>query len=206
MSDFYERYWQNSGAGAFPDLDIKWEKLRKYLPKEACSVLDFGCGAGLVLKKIAGEMPKDTEFSGADVSSAGIAEAKKNFPEAKLFTITDGGALPIPDSSIDFIFTSEVIEHVYDTENAVREMARVLKPGGKMLLTTPFHGLLKNLALVLTNFDSHFSPTGPHIRFFTKKSLLGLLNKYGVKETEVDYFGRFYPFPHSIIVLGEKKQ
>lgn len=131
--------------------------------------------------------------------------ARTQVLRAKFEKIEDGGAFPIPDGSIDFVFSSEVIEHVYDTENAVREISRVLKPGGKLLVTTPFHGLFKNLVLVLFGFDIHFNPIGPHIRFFTKRSLTELLRGYGLHACEYGYYGRFYPLSHSILVIAQKQ-
>ena len=47
----------------------------------------------------------------------------------------------------DFVFSSEVLEHIYDVENAFSEVARILKPGGRLLLTTPYHGLIKNILI-----------------------------------------------------------
>jgi SAM-dependent methyltransferase len=119
--------------------------------------------------------------------------------------IVDGGKFPIADSSVDFVFASEIIEHVYDMENAFSEVSRVLRLGGRLLLTTPYHGFIKNLLIVLFNFDSHFSPTGPHIRFFSKKSPFSCLIKVGLKPLINGYFGRFYAIPHCMFVLAEKR-
>ena len=115
-----------------------------------------------------------------------------------------GAEFPLNDNSVDFIFSSEVIEHIYDTENAFSEIARILKPDGKLLITTPYHGLIKNLLITVLNFNKHFNPTSPHIRFFSKKSLFNLLNRFGFEILKYGYYGRFYPIPHSIFVLAEK--
>lgn len=64
---------------------------------------------------------------------------------------------------------------------------------------------IKNLLIVLFAFNRHFNPTGSHIRFFSKKSLFGLLQKYGFKVLKYGYYGRFYPVSHSIYILAEKK-
>ena len=126
--------------------------------------------------------------------------------QAEFYKITDGGQLPLKDKIADFVFSSEVLEHIYDVENAFSEIARILKLGGRLLLTTPYHGLLKNILIALFSFNKHFNPAGPHIRFFTKKSLFSLLKKNGFEIRAYGYYGRFYPISHSIFVLAEKKK
>lgn len=204
MPAFYERYW-GAGAKSLSDFELKWPILSKRIPAEGnITILDFGCGTGHIISEIARLNPS-AKLIGVDVSRAALDTARKQAPPAEFFPIEDGAAFPLPDASVDFVFSSEVIEHVYDTENAVREIARVLKPGGKLLITTPYHGLLKNLALVLFSFDFHFSPTGAHIRFFTKRSLTNLLNQHGLQPREYGYYGRFYPLSHSIFVVAQKQ-
>ena len=74
----------------------------------------------------------------------------------------------------------------------------------ELLLITPYHGLIKNLLITIFAFNKHFNPTGPHIRFFTKKTLLDLLSKNKLKTVKIGYYGRIYPIPHSIYVLAQK--
>jgi SAM-dependent methyltransferase len=112
---------------------------------------------------------------------------------------------PIKNDGADFVFSSEVMEHIYDTQNAFREISRILKSGGKFLITVPYHGLIKNLILAILNFNLHFDPSGPHIRFFTKKSLFAMLAENDFKIEKNGYYGRFWPLPHSIYVLARKK-
>jgi SAM-dependent methyltransferase len=53
----------------------------------------------------------------------------------------------------------------------LQECRRVLKPGGRLLLTTPGHPLLRRVAIAALRFDQHFDPLGEHVRFFTRRSL-----------------------------------
>jgi len=205
MSKFYESYWQNI-HGHLDDFKTKWSKLKKFIPQESgITILDFGCGAGQILKEIQKINPR-AKLIGLDVSEKALGEAKKELPGAEFYGINDGEKVPVSDNSVDFIFSSEVIEHIYDTENAVSEVNRILKPGGKLLLTTPYHGFIKNLIILLSGkFDSHFNPTGPHVRFFSKRTLSNLLKKFGFKIEKLGYYGRFYPIPHSIFTLAVKR-
>ena len=138
------------------------------------------------------------------MSEVALEQAKKDLPEVEFYKIIDGENLSLNNGIIDFIFSSEVIEHIYDTENAFSEMARILRSGGKILITTPYHGLIKNLLITLFVFNKHFNPIGAHIRFFSKKTLLDLLNKNNLKFVKIGYYGRIYPISHSIYILAEK--
>lgn len=204
MSEFYENYWKELG-GHLSDFNAKWPKLKPFISTNTgITILDFGCGAGQILKEIKKVNP-GAKLIGLDISEKALNEAKKELPYAEFYKINDGEKVPIQDNSVDLIFSSEVIEHAYDTENAVSEISRILKSGGKLLLTTPYHGFIKNLTILLSGkFDSHFDPIGPHVRFFSKKTLLNLLEKYNLKIEKIGYYGRFYPLSHSIFVLASK--
>jgi ubiquinone/menaquinone biosynthesis C-methylase UbiE len=205
MPNFYEKYWKYKDA-FLSDFNLKWPVLSGFIPRDRnILVVDFGCGNGEILKEIKKINPA-LKCIGLDVSNEALRQAKEKNPDVDFFKIEDGEKLPLKDSSIDFVFSSEVIEHIYDTQNAFKELSRILKPGGKALITTPYHGLIKNIILALFYFDDHFNPTGPHIRFFTQKSLYLLLEDNNFKIIKRGYYGRFYPIPHSIYVLVQKKQ
>lgn len=203
-SNFYEKIWSERQDNP-QDRSLKWEKLQKFIPKEGrIKILDFGCGMGKTMKKIS-EVNPDADLFGMDVSSTAIERGRKLFPDFDFYEINDGDPLPLEDNSIDFVFSSEVIEHVYDTENAFSELNRVLKKGGKVLITVPYHGLIKNILIALFGFERHFDPTWGHIRFYTKKSLFRVLKDHSFKVEDYGYYGRFYPISHSIYVLARKK-
>ena len=202
---FYENYWKGQND-YLSDFSLKWPKLSKFIPLENnIMIVDFGCGNGKILSEIK-KINSKAKLIGLDVSAIAIEQAKKDFSGIEFYKITDGERLPLDDGTTDFIFSSEVIEHIYDTENAFAEISRILKPNGKLLLTTPYHdhGFIKNLLITFFAFNKHFNPTGAHIRFFTKKILLDLLRKNGLKPLLIGYYGRIYPIPHSIYILTEK--
>ncbi|MCX6775810.1 MAG: class I SAM-dependent methyltransferase [Candidatus Micrarchaeota archaeon] len=202
MPEFYNRFWSDK-KGKLWDFALKWPKLSRYIPREDAVILDFGCGNGEIIKEMMVLNPK-AKYIGLDVSKKALSVASAKLPKAEFQLIEDGGRFPLKSASVDFIFASEVIEHIYDTENAFSEIARVLRPNGEVLLTTPYHGIIKNLLTVLLAFDSHFDPEGPHIRFFSKNSLFSCLRKARLEPVEHGYYGRFYPVPHSIFVLAKK--
>ena len=200
----YERYWKDKQGQPLADFRVKWPKLAPHIPREpGAVVVDFGCGNGEIIKQMQ-QINDSARYIGLDVSATALEAAGAALDGVELHRIEDGGRVPLPDGAADFVFSSEVIEHIYDTENAFREMARVLRPGGRLLLTTPYHGLLKNLLILLRGFDRHFDPAGPHIRFFTKRSLFAALRNAGLQATSHGYYGRIYPLSHSIYVVAEK--
>lgn len=200
---FYNRYWEDKNT-YLDDFFLKWPKLQNYIPKEkGITILDFGCGNGFVLKEISFLNPA-ARLIGVDISEIALTQARKILPGAE-FSLEEDGKILLPDESVDFAICSEVMEHIYDTETAFREMARVLKKGGEFLLTVPYHGLIKNLLIAIFAFDRHFDPAGPHIRFFSKKSLFRILVNNNFDIAKCGYYGRFWPIPHSIYVLAKKK-
>ena len=75
----------------------------------------------------------------------------------------------------------EVLEHVADGAHLLQEARRVLRPGGRILVTVPFHGRVQAALVGLLRFDAHFDPQGQHLRFFTARSLAGSLRAAGFR-------------------------
>ena len=204
MIEIYENYWKEIAGDQLSDFNLKWPELKRYIPKAGGEViLDFGCGNGKIIKEMMVINPK-AKFIGIDVSQTALNVAAQQTPKAEFYKINDGDKFPFKDESIDFVFASEVIEHVYNSEKVFKEISRVLKWEGKTLLTTPYHGFIKNIVISVYDFNRHFNPNGPHIRFYTKKSLFANLERVGIKPIKYGYFGRFYPVPHCIFVIGAK--
>jgi len=205
MPDYYDRYWSYVlTEGPMDDLVLKWPVIARHVPKTPGAVLvDFGCGDGAVMQGMAQVNP-EAHLVGVDVSGVALEAAAKRLPAAEFHQVTDGGPIPLASATADFVLASDVLEHIYDTRNAAAEIGRVLRPGGSLLVTCPYHGTIKNLLLVLLAFEKHFDPTGAHIRFFTKRSLLSLLAGAGLQPTTCGYYGRRYPVPMSIFVAAVK--
>ena len=84
-----------------------------------------------------------------------------------------------------------------------------LKPGGLLILTTPYHGYWKNLVLAITNsFDNHWHPLRDygHIKFFSKSTMLSLFGEYALQNIQFQTVGRIPALARSMIVSAVKSQ
>ena len=107
-----------------------WRDLAAELPLARGRVLDVGCGS----QPYRSLMPKSVDYIGID-----IAEAEAHFGYKMPDTIYYSGNIwPIEDRSVDYILCTETLEHVQDPAQFLGEAARVLRPGGTLLLTVPF--------------------------------------------------------------------
>lgn len=202
MKSFYERYWETQEV--LSDFPYKWPVIKQHIPHdEKIKLLDFGCGKGTITGEIIAMNPR-ADITGVDVSQEALDFISKKFKKQKFYKIEDGGKLPFKDNTFDFIIASDVLEHVYDTENAFTELARILKPGGRILISVPYNGKLKNVIITLFFYESVFTPYTPHIRFFSKKSLGEALSNVRLRPIKWGYYGRFYPLSHGMYVVATK--
>jgi 2-polyprenyl-3-methyl-5-hydroxy-6-metoxy-1,4-benzoquinol methylase len=159
--------------------------------KSGARVLDLGCGNGSLSHIIA---QQGYEVVGVEESASGIAIASQSFPDCQFIqaSIYDS---PKPEllNAFDIIIAVEVIEHLFYPKELVRLARKCLKPGGHLILTTPYHGYLKNLILALSGkMDSHFSVLwdGGHIKFFSVKTLTELLETEAYTDIRFKFAGR----------------
>lgn len=158
------------------------------------NVLDLGSGNGSMASFIASQ---GHQVTGIEVSSSGINHAQQNFPECDFIqaSIYDLPYAKLQDK-FDVVIAVEVIEHLLYPRELLRAAKRCLKPSGQLILTTPYNGYLKNLAIALLNkTDQHHTVLwdGGHVKFFSVKTLTTLLEREGYTEIDFKFAGRL-PF------------
>ena len=200
---FYEEYWRERMA-----LDRSHDTGRSRRIDLACSrvaagdqVLDFGCGIGDFTVPL---LEAGALVSAVDVSERAVERARKRAPAADFGVVVPGHDLPYGDEQFDWVVAMEVIEHVFDTHGLFQEFRRVLKPQGRLLLSCPYHGLVKNLLVSLLWFEEHFRTDHPHIRFYTVRSLRWLLHQHGFAVGELRRLGRMWPIYRTVFVEARK--
>lgn len=102
--------------------------VRKHAPALGGELLDFGCGS----------KPYESLFTVKKYTGLDFEKTGHDHTNEKIDVFYDGKRIPFDNEYFDSILCSEVAEHLFDLPDALAEMNRVLKKGGKLLLTTPF--------------------------------------------------------------------
>jgi len=149
-------------------------------------VMDMGCGAGRhafeLYRRGANVVAFDLdeqELKGVENMFAAM-RMEGEVPEEATAETVQGTALelPFPDDSFDKIIASEVLEHIPDDMAAMRELMRVLKPGGQLAVTVPAF-LPERICWALSE-DYHTAPGG-HVRIYTRAELEAKLKSIGFR-------------------------
>jgi len=168
-------------------------------------ILDLGCGNGYLVNVL---IEDGYNAYGTDASEKGIAIAKQRNPERFFVQDLSSDELPVElkDIHFDTVISTEVIEHLYNPAAFIEFCRRQLKPGGELIITTPYHGYLKNLFLSIFNkWDSHIDPLwlGGHIKFWSRKTLTRLLINSGFTIVSFTGCGRIPYFWKSMIIKAK---
>jgi methionine biosynthesis protein MetW len=180
--EYYDDYWSGAmGRKAEPGMDPDMPGWLNELIWPGTVVLDVGCGDGSRYTDYL--ISAGAKVHGFDVSDFAVRAARKRGIEAQVANLDR--SLPAADEAFDSAVCIEVLEHLVEPEFTAKEIYRMLKPGGSLLVTVPnvgFWGV--RMELLLTG---HFDPRGctvtrdrypwrdPHLRFFNSSSLRNML-------------------------------
>lgn len=205
QKDYYDKYWttghtQYSGdnQGYAPNFRNWMRAQLRQLAGDA-TILEVGCGDGSFTRNLA---EHSSRVTAVDISASQIERNARAHPEIRFVQHDVAQPFPFENEAFDVIWCSEVLEHLFDPGFAVREMQRVLAPGGRLLVTVPFHGVFKDVLIALFRWDEHFAPTNPHIRFFTRKTLSQLAASAGFVEIKTTTCGMNKPLRDLIVATN----
>lgn len=157
-SEYFQRIagnWDEISAGYFGTAVRDTAVAKAYLRPEM-TVADVGAGTGFVA---AGLAPLVQKVHAVDGSSAMIDVARKNLSQFGNveYHVSDGSSLPFAEESLDAVFANMYLHHTPDPLAAIREMVRVLRPGGRLVITDmdahPYDWLKDEMADVWQGFD-----------------------------------------------------
>lgn len=174
--------------------------------KLGARVLDVGCGNGFTCGEF---LKRGCHVVGLDLSEQGIAVARQTYPEGRFELLAaDGYVLQnLNEPHFDLVISTEVIEHLYDPRSYVQGCFTALRPGGRFICSTPYHGYLKNLALAMTGkWDAHANPLwdGGHIKFWSRKTLSCLLMETGFHHLQFRGAGRLPLLWMTMVMAADK--
>lgn len=157
-------------------------------------ILDLGCGNGSLSHLIS---MKGHQVVAIDQSESGVALAKSHFPDCQFLQASIYDLpLDILNPPFDVVISVEVIEHLLYPKELVRQARRMLRRNGRFILSTPYHGYFKYLALAVSGrMDRHLNVLwdGGHVKFFSPLTLTNLLKSEGFAEPSLHFVGRL-PF------------
>jgi len=143
--------------------------MRQFIPQSAVRVLDVGCRDGALAAAIG---LSDREVIGVDIDESALKDARaKRILSPCVANLWY--PLPFRTGSVDLVLAGEVLEHIAFPELLVREIGRVLRPGGQAVGSVPNAFRLKNRLLFLAGRPYERDPT--HLRQFSYSMLRGLL-------------------------------
>jgi 2-polyprenyl-6-hydroxyphenyl methylase/3-demethylubiquinone-9 3-methyltransferase len=169
---------------------------RGWLDKRA---FDLGCGNGFQANKLS---QLGFGVTAVDPSDSGIATAKEHFPQLKTAIASAYDDLAAKFGTFPLVYSIEVVEHLIDPKLYARRFFDLLEPRGLGIISTPYHGWLKNVAIsVAGKWDSHHDVLwdGGHLKFFSRAKLTELLSSVGFKNISIERVGRIPPLAKSMV-------
>ncbi|MDF1548083.1 MAG: class I SAM-dependent methyltransferase [Bacteroidales bacterium] len=152
--------------------------IKKYAPSLEGELLDFGCGD----KPYKSLFNKVEKYIGLDIENEAHSHEKE-----EIDVYYDGRTIPFNNGHFDVVFSSEVFEHVFDIENVINEIHRVIKPGGKLFITVPF------------TWNEHEIPND--FGRYTSFGIRHLLEKNGFEIISLEKSGHFAAVIAQLIML-----
>jgi 2-polyprenyl-6-hydroxyphenyl methylase/3-demethylubiquinone-9 3-methyltransferase len=167
-------------------------------------IFEVGCGNGSVANALS---KLDFEVTGVDASEEGIAQAHQSYPDLNIHLGSAYDELRNHYGQFPIVISLEVVEHLYFPRKFAKTIYDLLEAGGTAIISTPYHGYWKNLAMALTGtMDAHFTVLWDHghIKFWSLQTLQVLLREAGFVNIEFYRVGRLPVLAKSMIAIAKK--
>jgi len=175
------------------------------LPPKSRRVFELGCGNGSVAELLA---KSGWDVTGVDLSKQGIEQANRCYPNLKIYEGSAYDDLAAKYGQFPVVISLEVAEHVYSPRQYAATLYSLVAPGGGIaILSTPYHGYWKNVAMAVSGkMDAHFTALWDHghIKFWSFKTLNALLKEVGFSDISFHRVGRFPALAKSMIAVAYK--
>lgn len=170
-------------------------------------VLDVGCGNGALAALF---LARGCHVVGIDLSNGGIEIAREAHPAGRFeIAAADENVLyTLGEEPFHLVVSTEVIEHLYAPAAYLAGCYAALQPGGRFVLSTPYHGWLKNIFIAASGkFDFHYDPLkhGGHIKFWSRRTLTTALQSAGFRNIEFNGAGRLPYLWKSMVMAAERR-
>lgn len=166
-------------------------------PKQNSKILDVGCGTGILLNQLL-KLDSNLELHGVDISKEMVGVAKQKFTNTPVkIQVGSSERLPYSNNYFDYVTCANSFHHHPNSLISLKEMQRVLKPGGKFALLDPFNdGVLRRL--INKSLNIIFKEGNTHI--YTKEEIKKLFIEAGFSNIKQEPY-RFY----ELLSIGVKK-
>jgi ubiquinone/menaquinone biosynthesis C-methylase UbiE len=202
--DVYEG-WHRSVEADTADAVSPWHDLvvRQINPERFAQsrVLEIGCGRGEFARRLIETFGAPRLLVGADFAESGVQLGRSRMPPGSdscvRWTVASMQQIPVVDGTFDVVISCETIEHVVDPVKAMREVCRILSPGGILLLTTPnYLGPMGLYRMYLRTVGRRYTEGGQPICHFTSlPRTISWLQRAGLRVRRVEASGHYLLWP-----------
>lgn len=204
INSFVDYY--NKKAGLYDELRLTYENPNLYKrffyltrfnsvvsslsPQKGERVLDVGCGPGFYTRYL---VNSGCQVTAIDFSKEYIKQAKSYVGNKAKFIVADATSLPFKNNYFDKLLLSEIIEHVQDYKSVLSESARVLRPNGIAVVTTPNKLSYMNFAYKLKRVLKKYK-YNEHVIEFSPRQFTNIIAEYFVIE-KINFSNFLIPYP-----------
>ncbi len=174
------------------------EYVSSFIPQGTRCILDVGSGRAWVARRFANEQ---TTVWSLDISLTNVRKALDQITEDNhLGIVADANNLPFADGTFDCVISTEVVEHVQEPATFINSLLRVVKPGGKLILTTMYR---EKIVYSLCIHCNQLTPHNAHLHSFDEENLLNAAeNKLVAKKTWHTFGNKLLTRTHSHWILS----